>query len=112
MIYSAHDDQVSEMLDFLSPDYLWIDYASTVNFELFSSASCLADKSKASEDCFGVSIVANGVPLDFEGDCTGDLFTIHGCSYPEFVALMAKKWYSGPSADDLDAACMVDPSLF
>lgn len=54
MIYSAHDDQISEMWDFLQLDYLWIDYASTVTFELFSSASCLADKSKASEACFGV----------------------------------------------------------
>ena len=52
------------------------------------------------------------MPLIFDGDCTGDLFTINGCSYPEFVALMDKLWYSGPSADDLDAACMVDPSMF
>ena len=98
------------MLNFLGPDYFWIPYASTVTFELKYSISCLADESRASEDCFGVSIISNGVPLRFKGDCTGDLFTISGCSYPEFVALMDKKWYSGPSADDLDAACFATPS--
>ena len=108
VVYSAHDDQVSAMLNFLDIDYCWIPFASTITFELKYSARCLADKAKASEDCFGVSIISNGVPLRFlEEGCTGDLFTINGCSYPEFVALMEKKWYSGPSAPDLDSACIV-----
>lgn len=109
VIYSAHDDQITNMLNFLGPDYYWIPYASTVTFELKYSARCLSDATKASEDCFGVSVRSNGKPLAFDGDCTGDLFTLEGCSYPEFKALMAKKWYSGPSADDLDAACFVTP---
>lgn len=34
MIYSAHDDQIVNMLRFLAIDYDWVPYASTVTFEL------------------------------------------------------------------------------
>ena len=106
VIYSAHDDQITTMWNFLGLDYYWIPYASTTTFELKYSASCLANE--ASDNCFGVSIYANGKPLAFD-ECTGDLFTLNGCSFPEFLALMESKWYSGPSADDLDQACMENP---
>ena len=43
MIYSAHDDQITNMLNFLGPDYHWIPYASTVTFELKPS-SCVVPK--------------------------------------------------------------------
>ena len=93
------------MLNFLGVDYYWIPFAATVTYELKYSAKCLAENLRATEDCFGVSILSNGVPLRFEGQCTGDLFSLNGCSYPEFLALMKSKWYAGPSADDLDQAC-------
>ena len=109
MIYSAHDDSIINMLNFLEADYFWIQYASTVPYELLYKASCLEDESvKGKEHCFGVKILSNGKPLDFD-HCSGDLFTLHGCSFPEFLDLMADKWYSGPNADDLDQACFADP---
>ena len=61
MIYSAHDDQVNNMLAWLDVDYLWVPFASTVTFELKYSASCLASD-VADESCFGVSVMSNGVP--------------------------------------------------
>ena len=108
IIYSAHDDQIINMLNFLGVDFDWVPYAATVTFELKYSARCLeAAKNDgiASEDCFGVSVFSNKVPLRFDDyGCTGDLFTPYGCSYPEFVALMTKKMYSG-----VDAACLIIP---
>ena len=104
MIFSAHDDQVTNMLNFLATDYYWVPYASTVTFELKYSVSCLVSDAPT-ESCFGVAIIFNGKPLSFPG-CSGDGFILEGCSFPEFLALMDTKWYSGPSADDLDAACM------
>lgn len=62
MIYSAHDDQVTNMLNFLAVDYFWVPYASTVTFELKYSASCLESESP-SENCFGVSVLSNGKAL-------------------------------------------------
>ena len=60
MIYSAHDTQVVNMMDFLQKDFKWVPYASTVTFELKYSAKCV--KENASADCFGVSVVFNGTP--------------------------------------------------
>lgn len=107
MVYSAHDDQVTNMLNFLDVDYYWIPFAATVTFELKYSSRCLASVSTEQEaqGCFGVSIFSNGRPLQFEGECSGDHFTISGCTYLEFLDLMQSRWYSGPSADDLDSAC-------
>ena len=34
MIYSAHDDQCVNMMNWLKKDYFWIPYATTVMFEL------------------------------------------------------------------------------
>lgn len=92
------------MLNFLGVDYYWIPFAATVTYELKYSASCLAKGEVYPEDCFGVSIFSNGKPLRFN-ECTGDLFTLNGCSYPEFLSMMENKWYDGPSASDLDQAC-------
>ena len=38
VLYSAHDDQVTNMLNFLGVDYYWIPFAATVTFELKYSA--------------------------------------------------------------------------
>ena len=103
MIYSAHDDQVTNMLTFLGSDFYFVPYAATVTFELKYSVQCLASD-QSSESCFGVSIRLNGEPLLFD-ECTGDNFSLEGCKYPEFLSLIESRWYSGPSADDLDQAC-------
>lgn len=108
MIYSAHDDQIVNMLNFLEADFKWVPFASTVTFELKYQASCLAEPESASADCFGVSVRSNGNPLLFDG-CSGDNFTLEGCSWPEFHSLMQRLWYSGPGAPDLDAACSETP---
>ena len=110
MIYSAHDTQVVNMMNFLQKDYPWTPYASTVIFELKYSAECVAnqDPSDKSADCFGVSVNFNGMPQLFEG-CTGDNFTLEGCTFNQFIEYVEDKWYSGPGAPDLDAACSTDP---
>lgn len=90
------------MRNFLGVKYHWIPYAATVTFELKYSAKCLAKADNdSSEDCFGVAILHDGDPLLFD-ECTGDGFTLSGCKFPEFLALLESRWYSGPSADDLD----------
>ena len=103
MVYSAHDDQVTNMLSFLGVDFYWVPYASTVTFELKYSLSCLNSDSP-SVDCFGVGIRSNGAPLLFD-QCTGDNFSLEGCKWSEFENLMSELWYSGADSDDLDAAC-------
>ena len=108
MIYSGHDDNVVNMLNFLGHEFYWIPYASSVVYELKYSAMCIEEKTTTNpgnlEECFGVAIRLNGSPLQLPG-CTGDLFTLEGCKYPEFVQLIESKWYSGLYADDLNAAC-------
>ena len=104
MIYSAHDDQVNNMLAWLRVNYFWIPFASQVTFELKYSASCLASDS-ANEDCFGVTVLSNGEPLMFPG-CTGDNFTLAGCKFPEFLNMMDEFWYAGVDADNLNQACL------
>ena len=61
MIYSAHDTQVVNMMDYLTKDFYWTPYASQVIFELKYSRECLAS-ADASEDCFGVAVRFNGNP--------------------------------------------------
>lgn len=102
MIYSAHDTQVVNMMDFLQKDFDWVPYASTVVFELKYQESCV--KLGGAEECFGVSVIFNGRPQLFKG-CTGDLFTLEGCKWTEFEAYLKNVWYSGPSADNLNTAC-------
>ena len=108
MIYSAHDDQLINMLDFLKVKFPFVPYSGSVTFELKYSVSCLNSK-KASEDCFGVSVRHNGNPIMFEG-CTGDNFMLEGCKWPEFESFMKQVWYKGPEAPDLDAACAAKPA--
>jgi len=58
VIYSAHDTQVVNMMNFLKKDYDFIPYASTVVFEVKYSADCLAKGGQ--DECFGVSVSFNG----------------------------------------------------
>lgn len=41
MIYSAHDDTITNMLRFLGVDFDWIPFSATVTFELAYSAKCV-----------------------------------------------------------------------
>ena len=107
VIYSAHDTQVVNMMNFLKKDYDFTPYASTVVFEVKYSANCLAKGGQ--DECFGVSVSFNGEPLLFDG-CSGDTFTLEGCSWSEFKAYIKKNWYSGASTADLDAACAQEPT--
>ena len=109
MIYSSHDTQIVQMMDYLrlQSNFFFTPFASNIIFELKYSESCLADANKANEDCFGVGVSFNGTPQIFDG-CTGDNFSMEGCKWSEFLSYMGKIWYSGVDADDLDAACQQD----
>ena len=61
VIYSAHDTQIVNMMNFLKKDYKYILYASSVVFEVKYSADCLAKGGK--EECFGVSVIFDGKPM-------------------------------------------------
>ena len=105
MVYSAHDDQVDNMMVWLNPNNYEMDFvlfASTVFFELSYSKACLA--ATPSEDCFHVDILYNGVKLDLNR-CTGSTVSDTGCSYKDFKAYMASVWYTGPFQENLDLAC-------
>ena len=107
VVYSAHDTQVVNMMEFLKKPVDGTIYAMNVFFELSYSTECLNEgfsKNEAESKCFGVSVAYNGEPLLLDG-CTGDNFTLEGCSYTEFVNYMSKVWYSGESVDNLDTAC-------
>lgn len=109
VMYSAHDTQIVNMMDFLQKDFPWTPYASTVIFELKYSEKCLAAADgQDSMDFFGVSVSFNGTPQLLEG-CSGDGFTLEGCSFNDFLTYIDDRWYSGPNADDLDAACANNP---
>lgn len=105
MVYSAHDDQISNMVVWLHPNNLELDfipYASQVTFELKYEESC------DQESCFHVGVRVNGSEIGFD-DC---LPHIHGCSYPQFKSLMENRWYKGLYSPDLDAACAQDYNPF
>lgn len=62
MIYSAHDDQISNLVEWLHSTNImqnYVLYASQVVFELRYDSDCVAG-SDASEDCFTVSTIWNG----------------------------------------------------
>jgi len=100
MIYSAHDDQIDNMMVWLNAtniDFYTILFASQVQFELTYDVDCIA--SLSTEMCFSVKIIFNGHELAFNGNQQTQL------SYPEFKAYMAGIWYSGKDSTDLNLAC-------
>lgn len=106
-VYSAHDDQISNMMEWLHPTNVAMDYvlyASQVVFELRFDDVCLALDS-ANEDCFSVAVIWNGNDLAFAACSASAKADGTGCSYPDFKSQMASIWYAGYSADDLDEAC-------
>lgn len=106
-IYSAHDDQVSNMWEWLHPTNVQMDfvyYASQVTFELMYDDECLTER-LAGEHCFNVNVFYNGSPLAFAECADSANAEGTGCSYKDFKKHMANIWYNGYSSDDLDEAC-------
>lgn len=106
-IYSAHDDQISNMMEWLHATNVQMDYvlyASQVVFELLYDDACVASAT-ASEACFRVNVIWNGHDLAFK-ECTQSAQEDGtGCSYADFLTHVDNIWYDGKDADDLDAAC-------
>jgi len=101
MIYSAHDDQIDNIMVWLNAtniDFYTIEFASQVQFELTYDSYCFYDD-EPTEECFSVKVIFNGNELAFENS-RDTLLT-----YPEFKAYMAKIWYAGKDSTDLNKAC-------
>lgn len=67
LIYSSHDDAISNTLLFLNPvDHFIVDipYASSIFFELHYDDKCLAEKKDRS--CFKVFAFHNNTPIKFD----------------------------------------------
>lgn len=84
--YSTHDWTVAKLLLFLDADnglFDVIPFASSVMLELHSTEEC------ASEECFWVETIYNGMHLEFEGDCADKI----RCTYPEFMQMLQYKGF-------------------
>jgi len=79
-------------------------YAAQTVFELRYDDECVAS-AQASEDCFSVHVIFNGIDLAFK-ECQA--LANGGCTYAEFLTHMSNIWYDGPDSDDLNAACYQD----
>lgn len=107
VVYSAHDDQISNMVEWMHPknfEFDFVIYASQIAFELKYDSDCLAQK--ASEKCFEVGFRVNGEEIGFE-----QCLQREGCSYPNFKKLMQDIWYDGKYSPDLDQACQ-QPTIY
>lgn len=105
-IYSAHDDQISNMMEWIHATNVqmdYVDYASQVVFELLYDDQCLL--SANDNTCFRVDVRWNGHPLAFTECALSALPDGTGCSYDDFLVHMNNIWYDGLYAPDLDAAC-------
>lgn len=109
MIYSAHDTQIINVLDWLKPvDHEYIDatYVSTIYFELFYDTDCLVASPK-SLACFNVHMIHNGVPLKLDTCIDANNKRNSGsilCQYDDFLAHIDKIKYK----DDFNKTCF-DP---
>lgn len=68
IVYSAHDDQISNMMEFLHPTNVQMDYvkfASQVTFELYYDEECISS-TNASEECFSIKVYNNGELLELK----------------------------------------------
>lgn len=102
-IYSGHDDQISNMMEWLHPNNVAMDYvlyASQVVFELKFDATCI--QTTATEECFSVAVIWNGNDLAFDACQPHALDKRTGCTYKDFKTLMAGIWYDGENASDLN----------
>lgn len=105
MIYSGHDDQVSNLMVWLNPvgyDMIDVPYAATVTFELHYDNDCL--KATKDESCFTVHVLHQGNPLKLQ-TCL-DANKKRGspspiCSYQDFMTHLQSISYQG----DVYKAC-------
>ena len=104
-IYSAHDTQILAVLDWLKPvnhEYIDATYTSTIYFELFYDADCLA--STADQTCFSVHMTHNGEPFTVDTCITAN--QLRGldsivCRYDDFLQHITKIKFEG----DIDQGC-------
>lgn len=107
-VYSAHDDQISNMMEWMHPNNVALDYiiyASQIVFELKYDEECLEDDTTASEDCFDIAIINNGRHLGFDLCADSAQADGTGCSFKDFKKQFESIWYDGAHKDDLDEAC-------
>jgi hypothetical protein len=94
MIYSAHDDQITNIMLWLDATNLEVDYviyASQVVLELRADSECLT--STNDETCFRVGARYNGNELAFDF-CAGSAQPDGtGCSYSDFLSYMDEIWF-------------------
>eukprot|EP00347_Sterkiella_histriomuscorum_P002413 403368251 len=99
MIYSGHDDGISNTLLFLDPvnfEFEDVPYTSQVYFELYYDDDCVNQVKDHS--CFTMKIAFNGHPLKF--DTCMDANTSRGstspfCRFDDFIKHYNKKSYKG-----------------
>lgn len=106
-IYSAHDDQISNMMEWMHPNNVALDYiiyASQIVFELTYNTGCLAQETP-SEDCFNVAVINNGKHLGFDLCADSAKSDGTGCSFKDFKKQFESIWYDGVNKDNLDEAC-------
>lgn len=90
MIYSGHDDGISNTLLFLNPvnfQFEDVPYGSQIYYELFYDENCL--KTQKNSQCFTIKIAFNGHPLKLstcqESNVQQGLKTPF-CQFNDFVA--------------------------
>lgn len=110
VIYSSHDVQIANMIEWLHPNNIAMEYvvhAFQVVLELHYNKECIATF-YATEACFNVTVRFNGIDLSLNA-CAASVKTDGtGCAYTDFKEKekMAGIWYDGYSAVDLDVARM------
>jgi hypothetical protein len=106
ILYSAHDDQVCNLLLFLDPvglDFQEVPYVSTVYMELFYDEDCI--KTQKDRKCFRVRSYFQNKPIKFdtclESNAKQGEKSIY-CFLDDLIAHYDKKKYQG----DVKAACL------
>lgn len=104
MIYSAHDDQIANVMEWLPATNVRQDtilFAANVFFELAYDENCLVNTSLM-VDCFKVYTRWNGNPVHLApcGELGSD-----SCTYLEFLDVMRTIAYDGPYYGNLKEAC-------
>eukprot|EP00350_Pseudokeronopsis_sp_OXSARD2_P004448 CAMPEP_0170545760 /NCGR_PEP_ID=MMETSP0211-20121228/4123_1 /TAXON_ID=311385 /ORGANISM="Pseudokeronopsis sp., Strain OXSARD2" /LENGTH=93 /DNA_ID=CAMNT_0010849835 /DNA_START=852 /DNA_END=1133 /DNA_ORIENTATION=- len=69
-IYSAHDVQIANVLEFFqfeNLEYYYVPYASQIYYEIHYEEKCITEVGDNS--CFSIQIRSNGWPMKYEG-CT------------------------------------------
>lgn len=105
LVYSAHDDQMFNVMQWLHPSNIrvdWVYLASQAVFELYSDADCLA--TTADESCFRVGVRYNGHEAAFDACESSARSDGTGCSWTDFKAYLDLIWFYKM---DLDQACDV-----